>query len=46
MEVLKAEWQVVDEKLYGLSAQIVTHAPHYQICRAQLKRILSVDLST
>jgi len=45
MEVLKAEWQVVDEKLYGLSAQIVTHAPHYQICRPQLKRILLVVLS-
>lgn len=38
--VLKAEWQYVDEKVYGIIAQVKTMAGYYNACKPHLSQIL------
>ena len=40
--VAKSEWQYIDEKVYGIVAQIATHCTHYSLCEQHLVEILEV----
>ena len=39
VEVLRAEWQFVDEKVAGIVAQAATHAASYEVCEAFLSEM-------
>ena len=44
VSVLKPQWQLLDEKLYAIVAQIAAHSAHYAACEQHLREILVVML--